>query len=154
MGSRIIKTHLLTTRDLFTIASETNLPKTKVSIYIIWSNGQIWSFGSVIWLRMFVGLVFIYSVVRFRSNGPTSPCLLSNQKMDDQKASWYSNQVKKSPSVKSSTTKKTQLSCSSNQVLLPPTNLIQPWSQQIIINLNFWSAVQRLCFVSNAFLIF
>ena len=35
-------------------------------------NGQIWSFGLVLWSRIFGHLVFIYSVFRFWSNVPTS----------------------------------------------------------------------------------
>ena len=36
------------------------------------STAKIWSYGYVIWYVIFSHLVFIYSVVRFRSNGPHS----------------------------------------------------------------------------------
>ena len=42
------------------------------NMFKIWSSSQIWSFSSVIWLRIFGHPVFIYSVIRFRSNRPTS----------------------------------------------------------------------------------
>ena len=45
-------------------------PEDPIKYFIIGPNGQIWSFGSVIWLRIFGHPVFIYSVVWFWSNGP------------------------------------------------------------------------------------